>query len=80
MTIPELLARWAKSTPDAPALMAPDKEPLSYRQLVEQTQASAGQLRSLGIGPDDRVALVHPNGAELAAAFLAVDPALRRTE
>ncbi len=75
MTIPELLRRWAKSTPDAPALMAPGREPLSYRQLFEQTEAAAGQLRSLGVGSDDRVALVHQNGPELAAAFLAISSA-----
>ncbi len=75
MTIPELLRRAAEATPDAPALMAPGREPLSYRQLFEQTEAAAGQLRSLGIGSDDRVALVHPNGPELAAAFLAVSSA-----
>ncbi len=75
MTIPELLRRWAEATPDAPALMAPGREPLSYRQLFEQTEAAAGQLRSLGVGSDDRVALVHQNGPELAAAFLAVSSA-----
>ena len=75
MTIPELLRRWADATPDAPALMAPGREPLSYRQLSEQTEAAAGQLRSLGVGSDDRVVLVHQNGPELAAAFLAVSSA-----
>ena len=75
MTIPQLLRRWAETTPDAPALAAPGRQPLDYRQLADQTDAACGQLRSLGIGPRDRVAIVHPNGPELAAAFLAVSSA-----
>ncbi len=75
MTIPDLLRPWADATPGAPALMAPERKPLGYRQLFAQTQTAAGQLRSLGIGSDDRVALVHANGPELAAAFLAVSSA-----
>jgi oxalate---CoA ligase len=75
VTIPDLLRPWAETTPGAPALIAPERKPLSYRELFERTQTAAGQLRSLGIGPDDRVALVHANGPELAAAFLAVSSA-----
>lgn len=73
--IPALLRARADATPDAPALLAPGKQPLSYRQLDEQTGAVAAQLRSVGIGKDDRVALVHPNGPEAAAAFLAISSA-----
>ena len=55
-------------------------------------RADAGggaRLRSLGIGPDDRVAILHANGPELAAAFFAVssvavsaplNPAFRMSE
>ena len=67
-----MLGHWAQATPDAPALLAPGRPPLTYAALYEQTRAVAAQLRSIGIGPDDRVAIVHANGPELAAAFLAV--------
>jgi acyl-CoA synthetase (AMP-forming)/AMP-acid ligase II/thioesterase domain-containing protein/aryl carrier-like protein len=53
-------------------LLAPSREPLSYLRLHEQTTRIAAQLCSLGIGPDDRVALAHPNGPELAVAFLGI--------
>lgn len=57
---------------DAVALLAPGVEPLSFaglRELVEETIAS---LNKFGIGRDDRVAIVLPNGAEMATAFIAI--------
>jgi acyl-CoA synthetase (AMP-forming)/AMP-acid ligase II len=57
---------------DAPALAAPGRRALSYaalRTLIERTARSIG---ALGIGLGDRVAIVLPNGPELASAFLAV--------
>lgn len=56
----------------APALLAPSQVALDYRSLAGQTERVAGQLRSAGIGPQDRVAVVLPNGPEMAAAFVAV--------
>ena len=72
MTIPELLRQWAEATPNAPALLAPGRQPLTYARLYDLTQALARQLRSLGVRPDDRVAIVAQNGPELAVSFLAV--------
>ena len=72
MTIPELLRQWAEATPNAPALLAPGRRPLTYARLYDLTQALARQLRSLGVRPDDRVAIVAQNGPELAVSFLAV--------
>ena len=57
---------------DAPALTAPGRSALSYaglRALIERTTRS---IRALGIGLGDRVAIVLPNGPEMASAFLAV--------
>src|SRR5277367_389824 len=57
---------------DAVAIAAHGAPPLSYaalRALIDRTQHS---LNELGIGPGDRVAIVLPNGAEMAAAFLCV--------
>jgi acyl-CoA synthetase (AMP-forming)/AMP-acid ligase II/thioesterase domain-containing protein/aryl carrier-like protein len=72
LSIPAVLGHWARATPDAPALLAPGRRPLTYAELYEQTRAVAARLRSVGIRPEDRVAIVHANGPELAAAFLAV--------
>ena len=55
----------------APALAAPGRTPLSFaalRSLVADTLAS---LNALGIGRNDRVAIVLANGPEMAACFAA---------
>ncbi len=57
---------------DAVALAAPGRRPLTYRQLAEQQKRIGAQLRQLGLGRQDRVAIVLPNGPEMATAFLAV--------
>jgi acyl-CoA synthetase (AMP-forming)/AMP-acid ligase II len=57
---------------DAIALSAPDSAELRYgalRQLVDET---AQALRAIGIRSSDRVAIVLPNGPDMASAFLAV--------
>jgi acyl-CoA synthetase (AMP-forming)/AMP-acid ligase II len=55
-----------------PAILAPDRAPLTFgalKNLIEKTIAS---LNSFGVGHGDRVAIVLPNGPEMATAFLAV--------
>lgn len=57
---------------DAPAITAPGTAPLSYgqlRTLVEQTIAS---LNAIGVGRNDRVAIVLPNGPDMATAFVGI--------
>ncbi len=57
---------------DAPALLAPGRGPMTYGELGRQIARSAGLLgRFAGTAPP-RVAIVLPNGPEMAAAFLAV--------
>ena len=58
--------------PNAPAIIEPAGTTLTYAQLRQQVSHLAGQLNALGIGRNDRVALVLPNGPEAAIAFLAV--------
>jgi acyl-CoA synthetase (AMP-forming)/AMP-acid ligase II len=60
---------------DAPALSAPDGVPLSYRALRALVADTARTLGARGIGPGDRVAIVLPNGPEMAAAFLGIGAA-----
>ncbi|MBO0710099.1 MAG: AMP-binding protein [Acetobacteraceae bacterium] len=71
-TILAMLAARAASTPDFPALAAPDRGPSTYAELAGLVHEIAGALQGLGIGPGDRVAIVLPNGPEMAACFLAV--------
>lgn len=88
-TILQLIAARAAAQPDAPALLAPGRQPLSYRALLDQIEHGLTALNCLGIGRGDRVALVLPNGPEMAAAFLGVaagatsaplNPAYRQSE
>jgi acyl-CoA synthetase (AMP-forming)/AMP-acid ligase II len=58
--------------PNAPAIIEPAGTTLTHAQLRQQVSHLAGQLNALGIGRNDRVALVLPNGPEAAIAFLAV--------
>lgn len=61
-----------KGDPDAIAITAPDRRALSRRELAAQMDTTIGSLRALGVGGGDRVAMVLPNGPEMAAAFLGV--------
>ncbi|NNG04272.1 MAG: AMP-binding protein, partial [Inquilinus sp.] len=68
-TIHELLQAGA---PEAPALGAPGRAPLTYGTLRALAEATVARLNGLGIGRGDRVAIVLPNGPEMAAAFVAI--------
>ncbi len=61
--------------PDKPALGAPSAEALSYSGLLQLAEDTASFLRGIGIGRADRVAIVLPNGPEMAAAFLTIGSA-----
>ncbi len=54
------------------AIAAPGGLALTYDTLRGEVERLAGQLRASGIGQADRVAIVLPNGPEMAIAFLAV--------
>ena len=67
--LPELLA--AQPTTGL-ALRAPDRRPLQYGDLRQVVAQTLNSLNAWGIGRGDRVAMVLPNGPEMAAAFVAV--------
>jgi oxalate---CoA ligase len=58
--------------PDEPAILAPGKQTLTYQNLSKHIQSVALHLNRLGVLPGDRVAVVLPNGPDMAIAFLAV--------
>jgi len=70
-----LINAHAKQSPESIALLSPGKQPLDFRSLDEHLRATALNLNRLGLRRDDRVAVVLPNGPEMAAAFLAVSSA-----
>jgi acyl-CoA synthetase (AMP-forming)/AMP-acid ligase II len=56
----------------APAIGAPGREWLDFAGLADQAGAVARALHQAGVGRGDRVAIVLPNGPEMAVAFVSV--------
>ena len=57
---------------DAIALTAPGRPPLTYAGLREHCDRIARQLAGHGLSHTDRVAIVLPNGPEMASAFVTI--------
>ncbi len=57
---------------EASAIAAPGVRSLSYGALRAQVRSTVETLNQLGIGRNDRVAIVLPNGPEMATAFLGI--------
>ncbi len=75
--------------PSAPAIGAPRREFLNYAGLCEHVDRTVASLNQLGLGRGDRVAIVLPNGPEMASAFVSIaagtttaplNPGYRRAE
>lgn len=67
-TLAELLAAGAG---DATAIAAPGRRALSYAALRALVTATIAACNAMGIGRNDRIAIVLANGPEMATAFLA---------
>jgi oxalate---CoA ligase len=61
-------------SPDArgPALLTVGGDSIDHPQLRAEVERLAQQLRAIGLGPRDRMAIVLPNGPEMALTLLAV--------
>lgn len=57
---------------DAPVFGSPERDWMTYGDLRSQTGLITNSLRGCGIGAQDRVAIVLPNGPEMAAAFICI--------
>ncbi len=68
----ELFAHHARSTPDRDAILAPGRTPLTLGKLWACAQETLRALRSAGVGRNDRVAVVLPDGPNAAAAIVSV--------
>jgi len=67
-TLQDLLAAGADA---APAISAPGRAPLRFGSLRRLIADTLAQLNGLGIGRNDRVAIVLANGPEMATCFMA---------
>ena len=68
-TVNELLAQTAAN---APAIGAPGRPWMTHEGLRTQMRQTVDALNAMGIGRNDRVAIVLPNGPEMASAFVAI--------
>ena len=57
---------------EAVAITGSGRRPLTYAKLQLQIEKTISQLNQLGVGRNDPVAIVLPNGPEMAAAFVAI--------
>ena len=57
---------------EAVAITGTGRQPLTYADLQRQIKKTISQLNQLGVGRNDTVAIVLPNGPEMAAAFVAI--------
>jgi acyl-CoA synthetase (AMP-forming)/AMP-acid ligase II/acyl carrier protein len=71
-TLRDLLDMRAERSAHAAAIVAPGRQPLSYGRLREQRNEVIKTLGGLGICGNQRVAVVVPNGPEMAVAFASV--------
>jgi len=72
LTLFGLLDDRCRCNPSGVALEAAGRRPISYQRLLRHCLDTVAFLNRAGVGTGDRVALVLPNGPEMAAAFLAV--------
>jgi acyl-CoA synthetase (AMP-forming)/AMP-acid ligase II len=71
-TIGDVIDRWSRIAPDAPAIAAAHRRDMSYRELASLTDGIARQLGESGFRQDSRIAIVHGGGAEMLTAALGV--------
>ena len=70
--LPDLLSYYAGNAPHRRAILAPGRLPMTYDALWSQTREVVRELRSLGVGRTDRIAVVLPDGPEAAVAMIAL--------
>ena len=64
MSIYYILIEQMRQRPDAVLLLAPGRQPLTYRRMLRQVEETVSRLRTLGVKRGDRMAVVLPQGPE----------------
>ena len=72
MSLYHLIKAQAEQNSEAIAIAAPGRIPLNYGHLHIFINDVVKILNAMGVGRNDRVAIVLPNGADMAVAFIAV--------
>lgn len=68
----DLISGPAEHAPASTAILAPNREPLRYGQLRQHVAQVVGYLNQVGLGRNDRIGLVLPDGPEMAVAVVCV--------
>ena len=71
-SIGDMLAFFGRSARERDAIIAPGRSPVSYGTLWARAQETVRELRALGVGRRDRVAVVLPDGPEAAVTLISV--------
>src|SRR5262245_17026318 len=71
-SLQQLLKFHSEQIPDAVASAAPGRTTLTYVGLLAAVEDVLRPLHSMALARNDRVAIVLPNGPEMAVAFLSV--------
>ena len=71
-SVATMLEKRAAETPNAPFLMAPDGDTLTYAEVAARARGLAGWLSEQGIEPGDSVAWAMPNGLPSALCLLGI--------
>jgi oxalate---CoA ligase len=72
MCVPLRLQERAQKAPGAIAIAVPGGVPITYANLLAQSERFASTLSALGVGRNDRVGILLPNGPAMVTAFLGV--------
>jgi acyl-CoA synthetase (AMP-forming)/AMP-acid ligase II len=67
-----IIERIAAGGDGAPAIGAPERPVLTHGGLKAQMRLTGERLNGLGLGRNDRIAIILPNGPEMASAFVSV--------
>ena len=59
-------------SPQALAMLAPERAPLAYGTFASLCDTVADALRARGLARNDKLAIVLANGPDMAAAFVAL--------
>ena len=71
-SLSDMVKRVAENQPDLPAMIAAGRPHLTYAGLDVLIRNTVRRLNGMGLGCGDRIALVLPDGPELAAAFVSI--------
>src|ERR1700733_9131873 len=72
LSVKDLLSFYARKAPDRNAILSPGRPPVTYGALWARANDMVRGLRSIGVGRNDRVAVVLPEGPDTAVATITV--------